>query len=205
MDGSTRTELRKAESEPRRQLVYILYDFTIKRGLKDNLIAARSHFEKLPGAEVRVDFPGPEKRDQGEIWSNIVQPKLEEAVHVIAYVDMPNANVGYEIGYALGRGNRNPEVEPAVVALALHAKKVPDWLRKPPFAGFNAVQFKDEKALIDIISKRGGFPGLSEPVIPGTDLLFLCPESGEKYLNSAREVGGLAGAQRLGLGLEGFT
>ena len=54
--------------------------------------------------------------------------------------------------------------------------------------GFNAVQFKDEKALIETIEKRSGFD-LREPVETGTDLLFLCPESGEKYLNSANAVG----------------
>ena len=58
-----------------------------------------------------------------------MQPKLHEAAHVIAYVDKPNANVGFEIGYALGRGNRDPQVEPAIVALALHAKECPSGCR----------------------------------------------------------------------------
>src|SRR4051794_38609620 len=58
MDGSPRTESGDARTH-QRQLVYILYDFTIKGGLTDNLFAARSHFEKLSDAIVRVEYPDP--------------------------------------------------------------------------------------------------------------------------------------------------
>ena len=86
-----------------KRLAYVIYDFSIKRGLKDNLIAASAHFDRLPGTTVRVAFPDDRAPGgQGEIWSNIVLLKLHEASQVIAYVDKPNANVGFEIGYALG-------------------------------------------------------------------------------------------------------
>ena len=170
------------------RLAYVIRDFTIKQGLKDNLIAARSHFEQLEVASVRVEFPDSSTRDQGEIWSDIVQPKLDEASQVIAFVDTPNANVGFEIGYALGRGNRDPKSEPAIVALALHAKEVPEWLKKPPFLGFQAAQFKDEKDLITTIDERKGFH-LTNSVKLGDELLFLCPESGGKYQRAAEKVG----------------
>jgi tetratricopeptide (TPR) repeat protein len=171
-----------------KRLAYVIRDFNIKDGLKDNLIATRSHFEKREDAGVRVEFSDPSTPAQGEIWSNIVRPKLDEAFQVIAFVDKPNANVGFEIGYALGRGSRDPKSQPAIVALALHAKEAPEWLKQPPFAGFNAVQFKDEKALIATIDKRSGF-SLSEPVELGDELVFLCPESGGKYQHVAEEVG----------------
>ena len=168
-------------SRRRPRLVYIIHDFTIKAGLKDNLIAAGDHFKNLPSARTRVEFPDPKAADQGEIWTSIVRPKLDEAAHVIAYVDKPNANVGFEIGYALGRGNRDDAVPLTKVALALHGNTMPGWLQKPPFVGFNAVQFKDEDALIGTIERFAGF-SLEKAPRPGSGLLFLCPESGGKYL-----------------------
>jgi len=162
--------------------------FTIKRGLKDFLLAAQAHFAELEPASVRVEFPDPKTKSQGEIWRDIVRPKLDEASHVVAYVDKPNANVGFKIGYALGRGNRNSQVQPAKVALALHAMDVPDWLEKPPFRGFNVTQFEDEQALIETIANERGF-SVTDPVESGKDLLFLCPESGTMYLTRAQKPG----------------
>ena len=188
MTQSTGIDANASPSPAGRRLAYVIYDFSIKGGLRDNLIYAETHFKERPDSTVRVEYPDDRGRGQGEIWSDIVRPKLHEAAQVIAYVDKPNANVGFEIGYALGCGNRDSEAEPAIVALALHAKQVPDWLKRPPFAGFNAVQFKDEQALIDTIDQRAGFH-LREPVDPGAGLLFLCPESGRKYLMGANQAG----------------
>ena len=57
-----------------KRLAYVIYDFSIKRGLKDNLIAASAHFDRLPGTTVRVAFPDDRAPGgQGEIWSNIVR------------------------------------------------------------------------------------------------------------------------------------
>ena len=63
---------------------------------------------------------------QGAVRKNIVQPGIKECDRLLAFVDLPNANVGFEVGYGLGLGKAvaagsrsaqpRPLVEPAATA-----------------------------------------------------------------------------------------
>ena len=69
----------------------------------------------------RVEWPGsPEVRAQGAIWRDIVEPGIDRCERLAAYVDLPNANVGFEVGYALGRRK--------AVALLRVRPELPTWL-----------------------------------------------------------------------------
>ncbi|MGR9087032.1 MAG: tetratricopeptide repeat protein [Gammaproteobacteria bacterium] len=148
--------------------VFIAYDFDIRKGLLSNFEFVR---RKQPdGFEVK--WPGEsEGMTQGEIWRDIVKPQLQSASRFVAYVDLPNANVGYEIGYAWGmdEGRR--------VALARVSPKVPDWLKQPPLDGFMCPQLDEgSKLLNQILGKSWNLT----PRCPrkGQEFLLLCPSRG---------------------------
>ena len=37
-------------------------------------------------------------------WKTIVEPEIRMCDRLMAFVDLPNANVGFEVGYGLGLG-----------------------------------------------------------------------------------------------------
>ena len=152
--------------------VYILWDFQTKGVLRDNLTyAKRGSSETL-----LIDFPDPEAgMSQGQIWLTIVKPQLDQATRVIGFMDLPNANVGFEIGYALGRGKK--------VALAVHLDSIPKWLDNPPFAGFSRRPMPELSDIRLQAADEDDWFQAPEPFAPGGDILFLCPRrAGQGYL-----------------------
>jgi hypothetical protein len=114
--------------------VFIIYDFQIKGGLVDNF----AYVAKRPPEGFAVNYPNPATgMSQGEIWRNIVKPQLESADRIIAFIDLPNANVGFEIGYAIGYNGGKK------TALALYKNDIPTWLIQPPFKGFSCKPITD--------------------------------------------------------------
>ncbi len=150
--------------------VFIIWDFTTKGGLRDNLsFAKRSSTESLV-----IDFPDPEESmQQGQIWLTLVKPQLDRATRVIGFMDLPNANVGFELGYAVGQQKK--------VALAVHLDRTPSWLEKPPFAGFSRPPMPE---LSDIEAQAASDDWFysDAPVERGHRAPFLCPRrAGQGY------------------------
>src|SRR6516225_6904713 len=105
--------------------VFIAYDFEIKGNLADNLDAVKDE----PPGDFEVEWPGsPGDMSQGAIWKDIVHPRIAWCDRLLAFVDLPNANVAFELGYALGLKKE--------VALAHVRPDRPAWLSQPPLNGF---------------------------------------------------------------------
>jgi hypothetical protein len=105
--------------------VFIAYGFEIKGNLTGNLEAV----EKRPPKDSEVEWSGsPGDKSQGAIWKDIVHPRIGECDRLLAFVELPNANVSFELGYALGLQRQ--------AALARLMGDLPAWLNKPPLNGF---------------------------------------------------------------------
>jgi hypothetical protein len=155
------------------EMVYVLYDFRISGLLPANLSLLKDN----PPTGFTVEYPHPTTgMAQGEIWRNIVKPQLDMAWRVIAFVDLPNANVGFEVGYALGQ--RKP------VALASYKSTYPAWLQQSPFKGFDCPPLTHVTPLENQILSSNWFqcPEYPQPE-PGREILLLCPQpAGEVYI-----------------------
>src|SRR4030095_10431623 len=78
--------------------VFIAYDFEIKGDLTLNLEAVAAE----PGDGYIVEWPGaPNGRSQGATWKDIVEPRIGWCDRLLAFADLPNANVAFELGYSL--------------------------------------------------------------------------------------------------------
>ena len=149
--------------------VFIAYDFEIKHGLT-------SHFEYVKRKKPdHIEWPGNfEDKPQGEIWRNFVRPKLDASPRFIAFVDLPNANVGYEIGYALGHGAGKE------AALATMATDLPAWLELPPLNGLFCQRINKGQDLLNLIDSKNWFKSPPRPK-SGEKILFLCQLDGIGY------------------------
>ncbi len=115
-----------------------------------------------------MKWPGaPRNRSQGAIWNDIVKSGIDWCERLLAFVDLPNANVGFELGYAFGVG------KPA--ALARVRPVQPGWLSKPPLNGFMCGQAESPDVIREVL-RQNEWP--RPPVEPakGNDLLLLCPQ-----------------------------
>jgi hypothetical protein len=109
----------KPDADPER--VFVVWDSTID-GMRNILTVLRDD----PPAGFAVDALGLDS-GSGTIWAGNVEPGIANAANVLAIVNKPNANVGYEIGFALGRNKG--------VRLVAWTKqtKPPKWVDRPPF------------------------------------------------------------------------
>ena len=149
---------------PERKSTFIIYDFELQRTL---LLSELEEIHQNPPDGHSVHFPG-EPGAQGEIWTDIVRPGLKAASLVLAFVDLPNANVGFEIGYALG-------VEPATrVALAAYQREIPEWVKVPPLNGFICERLDDNNKIAEAVVAGDGVSVEGKPRA-GSRLLVLCP------------------------------
>jgi hypothetical protein len=158
--------------------IFIAYDFEIKKGL----IGDFQYVKRNQPEGVEVDWAGrPEGMSQGEIWRNRVRPAIDSASRFVAYVDLPNANVGFEIGYALGHG------EGKEVALARVNPSLPDWLNSPPFNGFFCPFMQSGKDLLQQLNSDSWFKSLVRPEL-GKKILLLCPPiSGFNFIDLIKD------------------
>ena len=145
--------------------VFLAYDFEIKRGLIDDF----DYVKENKPVDIDIEWPGRlEGRSQGEIWRNMVRPKLDAASRFVAYVDLPNANVGFEIGYALGHR------EGKEAALAHISPEIPKWLQLPPLKGFFSLAIRHGEDLLNQITSENWFRSPRSPR-SGEEILLLCP------------------------------
>jgi hypothetical protein len=159
--------------------VFIIYDFNIKKGLVDKLRWVKGK----AGDEFIIDYPGAVgELAQGEVWRDVVEPPLKAADRIVAYVDLPNANVGFEIGYALGIS------EGKEIALASVHATLPAWLTGPPFESFLCSHVSGHEKLLSLIQGDRWVKSPRRP-IAGRNVLLLCPSrSGSIYAEELLEL-----------------
>jgi hypothetical protein len=117
--------------------------------------------------EFLVDIPRRES-GYGEIWGDIVAARIKESSHLIAVVDAANANVCFEIGFALGLQRK--------VAL-VRCGGSPSWTPETVLATHEFV-FIEEAADLDrlISADHGGWTTIAPPRTRGKETLLLLPE-----------------------------
>ena len=143
--------------------VFIAYDFEIKGDLTLNLEAVAEE----PGDGYIVEWPGaPDGRSQGATWKDIVEPRIGWCDRLLAFADLPNANVGFELGYALARGKQ--------AAIARVREKLPPWLERPPLNGFICQRAETVDAICALLRAEHWVTPPPEP-ISGDGILALCP------------------------------
>jgi hypothetical protein len=104
---------------------------------------------------------------QGSIGSDVYS-RIEHATHVLALMDQPNANVGFEIGYALARGKP--------VALARVRRDLPEWATINPFPDFHVPRAHDIDQFLALA--RGDSWILLNRPSAGRETIVLCPDEG---------------------------
>src|ERR1700722_20791872 len=105
-------------------------------------------------------------REQGTIWGSKVRKEIEMADRFLAFIDLANANVGFEIGYAFGC--QKP------VAVYRFRPFEHKWLTQPPLRG----HFRHRLETADDIHNaflRDNFIELSKPSPAGEAVQVLCP------------------------------
>ncbi len=116
----------------------------------------------------RVTVPLGE-HDQGRIWDG-VKDGILASDRLIAFVDRPNANVAFEVGFALSVG------VPVVFVAAEGVKRTFKWERHTPFQGFFVTPCRDIEMFQDIVES----PKELAPLLPianrGRDVATLCAD-----------------------------
>jgi len=162
--------------------VFVAYDFKIAGGLRDDLQAARD----MQPREFDISFAAQDDDPlTGEIWRNRLRPRLLESPRIVAYVDLPNANVGFEIGFALGQR----EGKKVILARAA-AGEPPSWVGLPPLAGFLSARFENGRQILAAIEGEQNW--YSSPARPelGNKTILLCPQTaGGSYDDLLNDLG----------------
>jgi hypothetical protein len=143
--------------------VFVIWDMTIQVGklTLQGLERTEGWEVKLPGTDIEA----------GQIWKDVVEPGIANADFVLALVDKPNANVGFEIGFAYGSEQ--------VLQLATIGAALPDWMDRPPFQrSYFVCTSSDVSSLRALVTSAKGVPGAAKPT-PGTKTLLLCPREGD--------------------------
>jgi formylglycine-generating enzyme required for sulfatase activity/type II secretory pathway predicted ATPase ExeA len=142
--------------------VFVIWDFTIP-GLDLILECLVEEHEHVRAASLG-NAPS-----QGQVFQTAIKDRLAEVGSAIAYVDRANANVGFEIGYALGLG--------LPVALACKGPNRPEWVQEPPLAGHQVPTEVEVEAFENLLASGHAIdpPGAPDP---GDDVLFVCPKRG---------------------------
>ena len=85
--------------------IFVAWDFETE-GLGDFLsIGVDEAARRATPIDLRV--AGINVADQGGIWERTVREEIERADRVAVFVDRPNVNVGYELGYAMSAARRS--------------------------------------------------------------------------------------------------
>lgn len=147
--------------------VFVIRDFEVDQ----HVGLALQYLAKYPPTGETISVPGiPGAAEQGRIVADVIVPAITASEYVIAFMDTPNANVGFELGFALGA--KRP------VALVCAAAEAPSWLSGAPLAGYLVSLRVQLPKLCRIIGKREYVEVKRSPK-PGNDVLFLAPRSDE--------------------------
>jgi tetratricopeptide (TPR) repeat protein len=157
--------------------IFVVSDFTIGGSLP----ALRDYFTDESYDRFAVRWPGGEGvPPAGHLWRDVVEPGIRAADRCLAFVDKPNANVGFEIGYALGLGRP--------VALAHLAKEAADWTKASPLRGIMNPRLQTASGVEECLAQKD-WKRLASPPKPGAEVLLLCPEvAWDTHLRKLREA-----------------
>ena len=101
---------------------------------------------------------------------------------LLAFVDLPNANVGFEVGYGLGLHR--------AVALTCVRPGIPDWLSGPPLNGLLCPRMETPEEIRAAIRSAKEWIRLPSGPTPGSEVLLLCPaRTGAVYSEQVPEDG----------------
>lgn len=153
---------------------FIAYDFALtEKSLFENTLAAS---KKGQPPELDIHYPGDdgEAKEQGTIWNSLVKKEIDLCDKFIAFVDLPNANVGFEIGYACGKGKE--------VGVYRYKDSEHHWLKQHPLRGHFRHQAKNKKSihnafLIDKLISVNHQPS------GGDSIVVLCPNDADSLLD----------------------
>ena len=120
--------------------------------------------------EVEVPGYGTELT-RGRIFRDFVAPAIDSAHKILALTERANANVAFEVGYALGRS------KPTILCSC--ELDGPSWSeQEPPFQGWGIERVAEPELLEETIRSGKGYTSGETPQ-EGTDTLFLCPSTGQ--------------------------
>ena len=156
--------------------VFVAYDFESGGTLPTDLQTIST--QEIRGLE--VSWPGDSVLESpGQLWERKVKPGIEECDRLLAFGDLPNANVGFEIGYALGKKKK--------VGIACSRSHPHRWLKKPPFRGEFVQRLENVDEIIDFVCLRGWPESEHQVGGNGTSVLFLCPGKSGAAFRKFRE------------------
>lgn len=147
------------------QRVFVVWDLELRDELQTDL----ELLKKRPGGDYDVQVLGIDT-PPGQIWNDQVRAGIAAADFVLAFVDLANANVGFEIGYALGLGKP--------VRLARRRPALPKWLDHPPLTNQLAAPATRFSELQALLQQAAGIPVPKAPPW-GTATRLVCPPGGQ--------------------------
>lgn len=123
--------------------------------------------------ELELHWSTPDShRPEGVIWRDFVKPQLDQAHKVLAFLDRANANVGYEIGYALGQSKP--------IALGRFKSTMPEWHSHPPMNMQFINQINTAEGVFDSFLKSNLIEASGSPT-GGSKIMALCPDNPKRY------------------------
>jgi V8-like Glu-specific endopeptidase len=153
--------------------VFVIRDFEVDKSVG----LALQFLAQYPQPGTKLSVPGiPGSAEQGRLIEDVVDPALAQSQYVISFMDTPNANVGFELGFALGSDRH--------VALVCAASELPQWLNAAPLSGYlvaKGVQLPKLQKIIEL----GEHVNVDGSPRSGTDLLFLSPHADEGLVGHA--------------------
>lgn len=158
--------------------IFLAWDFSTE-AIRDTLESLKRHDQ----LDLTFDIPGLVSPEPAiDLLRDVVYSGISDAHRVMALLEKPNANVGFEVGLAWGM-NKD-------VALATFGSR-PAWLNQTPFAHLlteQATTARELRAIAKRVTKREGADGgvaQAEGGGAGTQhrTMFLCPKryEGEGY------------------------
>ena len=105
----------------------------------------------------------------GDLSIAVLEDGIAAHGHILVLTDRPNANVGFELGHALGDPAKD-------VALIFTGRERPAWMQYPPLAGILSHSVRDPAAVMNLPDHA--FMRGCGRALDGEDVLFLCPTGG---------------------------
>lgn len=152
---------------------FIAYDFALITGTLFKNVLDNAKATQPAGLDLHYPGDDGEAKEQGTIWGSLVKTQIDEAEKVIAFVDLPNANVGFEIGYACGMGKP--------IGVYRFKDSEHPWLKQHPLRGHFRHQAKDAKAIHNAFLVDNLITIKPKP-LGGDGVTVLCPSDGEPLL-----------------------
>lgn len=149
------------------QTVFVVRDFSV-----DRLRLTLEGLVKRPPAGFVIDSPSDEPRG-GSVLMDVVLDGIAAADRVLVVTNLPNANVGFEAGIAVGLGKP--------VLFGYYGTQIPSWTSEPPMGNMLQGAFETEEALRNLMSNEDAWVRIAPaPRLPRSGTcLDLCPRGGE--------------------------